>query len=399
MHALPHRKPMPASLVLAAGCLTAVLAGCVPSEQAAVRGPAQAVAVPESGASAPVTPDFLLFGEGETWAAPTSLPADPMPRTASPDSADVARVTAAEQGADFDPTIASDGTFMVFASTQHHVNADIYLKRTGSTVITQLTDDPGRDVMPAISPDGDWVAFASDRVNDWNIYVMPRTGGRPVQITKSPSPELHPSFSPDGSLLAFSKLGEASGKWEIWVTEIANTATPHFVGYGLFPEWCPKSGTGPNGGDMLLYQRSAERGDRAFGIWTIEYRTGDVGSPSQLAGSATTAYINPTWSPDGRHIVFASVRQPRSVRSVDALRQGDSDLWMMAADGSTRVSLTTGSASDLMPAWGRDGRIYFVSTRTGNDNIWSLDAGTAMLAAGLVPNQPFATVPEADTDQ
>lgn len=347
-------------------------------------------------APAPVADDLALFGEDDSWASLGTLPADPIPLTGIADSVDVSRVTFAEQGADFDPTMSFDGSFMVFASTQHNANADIYLKNTGSTVITQLTDDPSRDVMPAISPDGNWVAFSSDRLLDWNVYIMPRSGGRPVQITKSTAAELHPSWSPDGKTLAYAKLGQTSGKWEIWVVEVANTSTPHFIGYGLFPEWCPKAGTGPTGGDQILYQRSAERGDRAFGIWTIEYKDGDVGSPSQLIGSASTAYINPTWSPDGRFIVFAAVSNPHQVRAVDTLNHEDCDLWMLAADGTTLVNLTAGASTDLMPTWGNDGRIYFVSTRSGQDNIWSIDAREAMLAAGINPSLPYATVP---TDQ
>jgi dipeptidyl aminopeptidase/acylaminoacyl peptidase len=340
----------------------------------------------------PLTPEFQLFGEDEQWNALGSLPANPIPLTGEPNSTDVSRVTFAEQGADFDPAISADGEFMVFASTQHHRNADIYIKDTGSTVLTQLTDDPSRDVMPAISPDGEWVAFASDRLLDWNIYVMPRAGGRPVQITSGTAAELHPSWSPDGTMLAYSKLGQTSGRWEIWLSDIANTATPHFIGYGLFPEWCPKPGTGPTGGDTILYQRSAERGDRAFGIWTIEYNDGKVSSPSQLIGSGTIAYLNPTWSPDGSQVVFAAVKNPDQVRAVDTLNHEDCDLWMIASDGSTMVNLTAGSSSDLMPTWGNDGNIYFVSTRTGQDNIWSIDAGEAMMAAGLRPNSPIATV-------
>lgn len=348
------------------------------------------------GSAAAGADELTLFGETDDWSSPGSLPADPIPLTGNADSVNVSRVTFAEQGSDFDPAMSADGSFMVFASTQLNRNADIYLKNTGSTILTQLTDDPSRDVMPAISPDGKWIAFCSDRLLDWNVYIMPSSGGRPVQITTSTAAELHPSWSPDGKMLAYSKLGQTSGKWEIWIVDVANTSAPHFIGYGLFPEWCPKAGTGPTGGDEILYQRSAERGDRAFGVWTIEYKDGKVGSPSQLIGSASTAYINPTWSPDGRFVVFAAVRNPHEVRAVDALDNEDCDLWMLGSNGTTLVNLTAGASTDLMPTWGNDGQIYFVSTRAGCDNIWSMDAREAMLAAGINPLLPVAEVP---TDQ
>ncbi|MBK7405751.1 MAG: PD40 domain-containing protein [Phycisphaerales bacterium] len=378
------------ALLLAAGL---ALAGCEANQGWYTSPAAERPAEPT-----PTTPpptELSLFGQ-ETWGAPTALPADPIPLTSNPNSVNASRITFAEEGADFDPCVSSSGGFMVFASTQHSRNADIYLKNLGSTILTQLTNDPGRDVMPKISPDGQWIAFASDRALDWNIYVMPRAGGRPVQITWESAAELHPSWSPDGKQIAYSKLGQTSGRWEIWVTDVTNTSTPHFLGYGLFPEWCPKAGTGPNGGDLILFQRSADRGDRAFGIWMFEMKGGQVGSPSQLIGSPATAYINPNWSPDGRYVVFASVSDPHAIQSADKVFTGDSDLWMMSSDGNTMVSLTTGNSSDLLPAWGTDGNIYFVSTRTGRDNIWAINAETAMLAAGLSPSEPVATVP---TDQ
>ena len=363
--------------------------------------PVESPALAESGSldmpdAAPRAPQMSLFGVDDPSYTADTLPADPMPATANPNSADVNRVTFAQDGADFDPTISADGSLMVFASTQHSYNPDIFLKHTGSTILTQLTSDPARDVMPAISPDGQWVAFASDRNGSWNIYVIPRQGGRPVQITNDGQADIHPSWSPDGSKLIYSKLGMTSGKWELWISEIANTSTPRFIGYGLFPEWCPTAGTGEHNGNLILYQRSAQRGDRAFSIWTTEYTDDKIGSPSRLIGNPSIAYINPTWSPDGQFVVFASVDTPHSVKTVASMEARTSDLWMMSIDGTTRVSLTTGASTDLLPTWGANGKIYFVSTRTGQDNIWSLDAQEAMYAAGLTPNKPVATVP---TDQ
>ena len=43
---------------------------------------------------------------------------------------------------------------------------------------------------------------------------------------------------------AFSRLGQQSGRWEIWVKDVMSDAGPQFIGFGLFPEWCPVSGTG-----------------------------------------------------------------------------------------------------------------------------------------------------------
>ncbi len=302
------------------------------------------------------------------------------------------QITTASVGADFDPDISTDGTFLVFASTQHRTTADIYLKRADASVITQLTNHPAEDVMPAISPDGRRIAFASDRGGNWDIFVMPAAGGKAVQITSDPGHELHPSWSPDGTSLVFSRLGEQSGQWELWVVDVANPNVTHAIGHGLFPEWCPIPGTGLDGADQILFQRPRERGDRKFAVWTIDYANGNVGSPTELAASVDEAFVNPTWSPDGTQIVFASIRQPHGTSDAGVPQ---ADLWMMETSGRGLVNLTQGTARDLMPVWGSDHQIYFVSARGGRENIWALDARPALLAASGEAANPntFANAP------
>ncbi|MBC7771342.1 MAG: PD40 domain-containing protein, partial [Pyrinomonadaceae bacterium] len=126
----------------------------------------------------------------------------------------LAQVTFASQGSDFDPAVSRDGQFIVYASTQHRPTADIYMKSVNGRTITQLTADPGQDVMPTVSPDGKRVAFASNRSGSWDVYVMTSSGGQAVQVTSDPAHELHPSWSPDGTQLVFSRMGPTSGRWE-----------------------------------------------------------------------------------------------------------------------------------------------------------------------------------------
>ncbi len=308
------------------------------------------------------------------------------------------RVTVSSVGADFDPSVSRDAKLIVFASTQHRSTADIYSKRVGANVITQLTNDPAEDVMPAISPDGSRIAFASNRTGNWDIWVMPSAGGKAVQITSDPAHELHPSWSPDGSQLVFCRLGEASGRWELWVLDVQMSQVAQFIGEGLFPEWCPVSGTGLDGADRILFQRSRERGDRGFAVWAIDYADGQSGSPTQIASSDRAAYVNPTWSPDARHVVFASIEHQETRPEVSDGPQR-ADLWMVSVDGTGLVNLTSGGARDLMPVWASDNRIYFASAREGGENLWATDARPALLAAagGVAnPNSALASVPTDD---
>ena len=303
--------------------------------------------------------------------------------------ASVTRSSFAEDGADFDPDVSPDGSKIVFASTQHKPTADIYVKDVDGVAVTQLTSGPAHEVMPKFSPDGTRVAFASNSAGSWDIYVISAEGGNAVQITTGSAHELHPTWSPDGRSLAFCRLGEVSGKWELWVTEAANTGVQHFIGYGMFPEWCPRPGTGYAGADQILFQRSRERGDRAFSVWTMDYKDGHASRPTEVASSPVAACINPTWSRDGAWVVFATVPNPSDWTSD---KPEASDLWLASLNGHGRVNLTSSHTVDLMPVWGPDNKVFYVSDRGGVDNIWEIDVSQALYAAtGQTPGDEALT--------
>ena len=311
-----------------------------------------------------------------------------MPREINPEAlsravANMQQVTFSHEGADFDPSVSPDGRAIVFASTQHRPTSDIYIKQANSRVVTRLTEDVNQDVMPAISPDGQFVVFSSNRSGNWDLYMMPTAGGKAVQLTNDDSNELHPSWSPDGTKIVFSRLGQTSQRWEMWIVDVQNTSGAQFIGYGLFPEWCPVPGTGYQGADKIVFQRSRERGDRAFSIWTIEYNDSPAkaGRETEIMSSRTHALINPSWSPDGRFVLYAAVPNTESWNSGSNDRPETSSLWMIADDGRGRVKLTGGAAVDLMPVWGANGKVYFVSDRSGNENLWSFDIAPAVQAA------------------
>lgn len=405
-----------ASLVLLAGCQgmsSGPRVAVVPTWNTST------VAVPQS--HAPGTPNqdnqswtnnFPTYPERTVATAdqgdrvPVTMTPEPAARLWSPNTA---RVSFSEEGADFDPCVSRNGDKIVFASTQHRTTADLYIKKVNSKTVTQLTSGGSDNVMPDISPDGERIAFATNRNGSWDIFVMPITGGQAVQISNDVTDELHPSWSPDGRSLVFCKLGETSGRWEMWVANVQNPASPTFIGYGLFPRWCPVAGTGTDGADKILFQLSRERGNRSFGLWTLEFGNGVASNPTEVASEPSKAYINPTWSPDGQWICYAEIpanspdapaRNARSGATTSRL-PAMASLWMIGADGTGKVNLVGGSGASLMPTWSHDGTIFFVSNRGGAENIWSLNSAGAIKAArGPMPSQaeqPVAAAHEEHT--
>ncbi len=283
------------------------------------------------------------------------------------------QVTFAHEGADFDPVVSRDGSTIFFASTAHSSTSDIFSKSVDGRALTQLTTDPANDAMPAVSPDGSRIAFASNRGGNWDIYVMSSTGGQAIQITSDSAQELHPTWSHDGKMLAYCRLSDTSGRWEIWVTEVEKSGVRRFLTQGLFPDWHPTE-------SRILFQRSRERGDRFFSIWTVDYVNGDASSPTLIASSAAAAIVNPRWSQDGAYIACATISAP--AQGSPAGRPEKSDIWIMKPDGSGRANLTGGRNVNLMPTWGPNNTVFFVTDRSGSDNIWATSSNQAMFAAG-----------------
>jgi len=83
-----------------------------------------------------------------------------------------------------------------------------------------------------------------------------------------------------------------------------------------------------------------------------------------ISGKSTPHDVEtPAWSPDGRKLAFVS------------RRDGNSEIYVMNADGGDQQNLTRQPASDSHPSWSRDGRrIVFVSRRDGNSEIYVMNA-------------------------
>ncbi len=325
-----------------------------------------------------------------------------LPSETNPDATratvNVRQVTSSYAGSDFDPIITPDGKNLIFASTQHRPTADLYIKSVNGSVVTRLTDDPAQDVMPAISPDGQYITFASDRTGSWDLYIMPFEGGKVVQLTNESANDLHPTWSPDGRQIAFCRLGQQSGRWEIWVKDVMADNGAQFIGFGLFPEWCPVAGTGVAGADQILFQRSRERGDRAFSVWTLDFNPtpGTSSRETEIATAPNQALINPSWSPDGGFVTFAAVPNSESWSNGSAARPESSTIWMVSTEGTGKIKLTDGDSIDLMPVWGRNNDIFFVSNMDGQDHLWSMELSPAIRAASVMMpglSDSFATAP------
>jgi TolB protein len=292
-------------------------------------------------------------------------------QTAPPEPAEpegeppVTQITMGRAGEDRDPEVSPDGAKLYYASSSFGAEFDLYVKDIGATAATRLTTMAGNKRFPRLNPANPRIlAFAADTRGEWDIWVMDLQSGRADVVSLPGLHDIHPSWSPDGRHLVYCSAEDfGDGTWTLRVRDF-ETGKTHVLEEidGLLPEWAPR-------GNRIVFQRMRRRDAWYSSLWTLEFDGGAAKSLTTIFSSDDWAAINPSWSPDGRRVVFATVG--KSPARAGVFNEAD-DLWTIDADGAHATRLTTARAADWLPTWAPDGRIYFVSNRTGPGRIWSL---------------------------
>ncbi len=94
----------------------------------------------------------------------------------------------------------------------------------------------------------------------------------------------------------------------------------------------------------------------------------EASNPTEVVGDPAWAAVTPTWSRDGKRLLFATVRRDQEARGG---WRGEA-LWTVSLNGEDRILLHRPGTPVSSPSWGSDDRVYFVSTRTGTKCVWSL---------------------------
>ncbi len=267
-------------------------------------------------------------------------------------------------------TLSPDGTRLAFTSDRDG-NNEIYVMNIDGSSLTRLTDDVSDDIFPVWSPDGTKILFNSERDGDMDTYMMNADGSDPVNLSNDPASEEKAAWSPDGEWIVF--LSNRDGNWAQYVLNIASGALirlPDNVATNGWASW-----TAAGGAAADTNAPPAETvGALPFGTLVFEMGGRVVEDTAEIATLTASGEINqltdntffdgePIWSPDGSQIVFASNRD------------GNLEVYVMNADGSSVVNITNSPAYEDTPWWSPDGtRISYNSDRTGDVEIWIANA-------------------------
>jgi serine/threonine protein kinase/Tol biopolymer transport system component len=223
-------------------------------------------------------------------------------------------------------------------------------------LFTQITDLPGLERQPSLSPDGRSLLYVGDARGNDDIYLLRIGGRRPINLTEdSPLDDSAPAFSLDGSQIAFRSERAGGG---IFVMGATGESVRRVTDYGYDPAWSPDGKELVLATEPLRDPMSRMGGSRLFAVRA----TGEGKRPISESDG-----MGPKWSPDGRFIAYWGVRPETWQR----------DLWTVAADASGAkkgaIALTDDASIDWGVEWSPDGRfLYFSSNRGGTMNLLRL---------------------------
>jgi Tol biopolymer transport system component len=216
----------------------------------------------------------------------------------------------------------------------------ICLMNADGTEQQRLTSFPATSFYPSVSPDGQMVYFVSKHSGGFDIYSIDIQGKDLQRLTQDIGSLYAPELSPNGERIVFAKYGEG-----LWMMR-ADGRNPHPItdGDDVDPTWSPD-------GSMIAFASSRNGGRQLFIMNPDGSNIRQVTDLNDMGGRST-------WSPDGTKLAF--YRGPA----------GDHDIYIINIDGTGLKRLTDGG-DNLGPSWSPDGNwIAFTSFRDGNNDIY-----------------------------
>jgi serine/threonine protein kinase len=293
-----------------------------------------------------------------------------------------------------------------------------------NVALTPLTADPGYEGEPTFSPDGQTIAYVSDRSGNFEIFLKQIAGGPDLNLTNNAADEVQPAFSPDGKQIAFVSTRSSSSNLlypgvdysllggDIWVMPALGGSARRIAESGNFPSWSPD-------GSTIIYTRgtawfqpkmlrvSAQGGESQH--IPITFAADEPPQPFWLYASYSSdtrwiafeagAYIfvvnseggqarrivkgkRPVWSADSQAIIYSNTESGKNL----SLWQVPFSLMEGVVSGSPEP-LTVGRGRDIQAAVSRDGKMiaYAAQELAFNAEILPFDAEQGRQIGPLQP--------------
>lgn len=218
-------------------------------------------------------------------------------------------------------------------------NFQVFVANADGSGLRMVSDGQSESLFPSLSPDGTRVAYAmSVGQNDLDLVIADLENGESTKVTEGPDLDNQPVWSPDGEQIAFVSNREGANPIGIFVMNADGTNVRHVTDLPA-QAFSPLGGWSPDGSKIVY---GAELDDGARAIQVVDVESGDVESLTNHSGEEA----NPVWSPNGERIAFHSDRPaPQNL-----------EVFVMNADGEEIQAATNVQGPALFPSWAPDGQ-------------------------------------------
>ena len=277
-------------------------------------------------------------------------------------------------GGEYGPALSPDGNFVAFSRTPPGSPGppDIYVKAVNSEAFHKITDTPVGEYSPSWSPDGKEIAFVRAlRNKDMGVFIIPSIGGAERKISETGTLVV---WCPDGrSLVIRDRVGDEPNS--LFRVDLST-----FQRYRLtrppagFVDW--RFDISPDGKRLAFVRNN-------HALVGSVYTVGIDGGEAARVTDSCAGSLDVGWMPDGRELIY-------TCRS-----EGFNRLWRVPIDRSREPSLLphgpmpAGEFSIARPGPRQGARIAFVTERSNVNILRRIDLRSAVNGA-FSPGTPFS---------